>query len=89
MLIKALSTSPARPGFAASPAALRHGAAALLRGASQLLLRMSQQLTAVPTQPGAGDLARVIEFHAEAGAPEGVLYVDGLWVGDLPGVRRL
>ena len=29
------------------------------------------------------------EFHAEAGAPEGALYVDGRLVGWLSGVRRL
>jgi len=62
MLIKPLLLSTAHPGFAASPAALRNGAAAL---------------------------AHVIEFHAEAGAPEGALYVDGQLVGHLPGVCRL
>lgn len=30
-----------------------------------------------------------LEFHAEAGAPEGALYVDGQRVGTLPGVTRL
>ncbi len=29
------------------------------------------------------------EFHAEAGAPEGALYVDGVRVGSIPGVTRL
>jgi hypothetical protein len=31
----------------------------------------------------------VLEFHAEAGAPEGALYVDGELVGTLVGVCRL
>jgi hypothetical protein len=32
----------------------------------------------------------VLEFHAEAGAPEGgALYLDGRLVGYLPGVTRL
>ena len=31
----------------------------------------------------------VLEFYAEAGAPEGALYVDGCLVGHLPGVNRL
>lgn len=31
----------------------------------------------------------VLEFHAEAGAPEGALYVDGQLVGRLEGVSRL
>ncbi|MCZ8072683.1 MAG: hypothetical protein O9341_00990 [Paucibacter sp.] len=30
-----------------------------------------------------------LEFYAEAGAPEGALYADGVRVGTLPGVRRL
>lgn len=33
--------------------------------------------------------APVLEFYAEAGAPEGALYVDGRLVGHLPGVNRL
>jgi hypothetical protein len=31
----------------------------------------------------------VLEFYAEAGAPEGALYVDGRLVGHVPGVTRL
>jgi hypothetical protein len=31
----------------------------------------------------------VLEFYAEAGAPEGALYVDGRLVARLPGVQRL
>ena len=31
----------------------------------------------------------VLEFYAEAGAPEGALYLDGQLVGYLPGVTRL
>ena len=30
-----------------------------------------------------------LEFYAEAGAPEGALYLDGELVGYLPGVTRL
>lgn len=33
--------------------------------------------------------ARVLEFYAEAGAPEGALYVDGQLVGHVSGVTRL
>jgi len=33
--------------------------------------------------------APVIEFHGEAGAPEGALYVDGQLVGHVLGVNRL
>jgi hypothetical protein len=38
---------------------------------------------------GRAPRAPQLEFHAEAGAPEGALYVDGKLVGWLPGVRRL
>jgi hypothetical protein len=31
----------------------------------------------------------VLEFHAEAGAPEGALYVNGQLVGHVLGVTRL
>lgn len=30
-----------------------------------------------------------LEFYAEAGAPEGALYLDGNYIGRLPGVTRL
>jgi hypothetical protein len=30
-----------------------------------------------------------LEFHSDAGAPEGALYVDGLLFGHLAGVHRL
>ncbi|MDH5338259.1 MAG: hypothetical protein OEW22_00660 [Rubrivivax sp.] len=30
-----------------------------------------------------------VEFHHEAGAPEGALYVNGRLVGHLPGLTRL
>ena len=30
-----------------------------------------------------------LEFYAEAGAPEGALYADGVLVGRVDGVRRL
>jgi hypothetical protein len=30
-----------------------------------------------------------LEFYAEAGAPEGALYLDGDLVGYLPGITRL
>jgi hypothetical protein len=31
----------------------------------------------------------VLEFHADAGAPEGALYVNGKLVGHIQGVQRL
>ena len=41
-----------------------------------------------PRAPAALTLPR-LEFHADAGAPEGALYVDGVLFGHLPGVQRL
>jgi hypothetical protein len=60
--------------------------AALLQSASALLARLA--LSLVREQALAVSEPR-FEFHAEAGAPEGALYVDGRFVGWLPGVRRL
>lgn len=64
----------------------QRAAAWLLRRASWMLARLARRLAIVepPPQP-----VPMIEFHAEAGAPEGALYVDGRLVGTLPGVRRL
>ena len=69
------------------PPSARQLAASGLRNASALLARLARRL-AVPAKPRPGP-APQLEFHAEAGAPEGALYVDGKLVGWLPGVRRL
>ena len=58
---------------------LRRTGASLARLARRWHLRSE---VAVQQQP-------VFEFHAEAGAPEGALFVDGQRVGVLEGVRRL
>lgn len=57
-----------------------------LRWVSQVLLRWARVLRPSRNRP-----ARpvVLEFYAEAGAPEGALYIDGKLVGHLPGVSRL
>jgi hypothetical protein len=60
--------------------------AALLQSASALLARLALGL-AREQAPAISDPC--FEFHAEAGAPEGALYVDGRFVGWLPGVSRL
>ena len=64
----------------------RRLAAALLQSASALLARLAVGLASEPA-PAVSDPR--FEFHAEAGAPEGALYVDGRFVGWLPGVSRL
>lgn len=61
-------------------------AAALLANASAVLGRLSARLV---TRPHAAVADPMLEFHAEAGAPEGALYVDGRLVGWIEGVIRL
>ncbi|MBV8603904.1 MAG: hypothetical protein JO224_04390 [Pelomonas sp.] len=58
-------------------AALARRAGVLLRGVAIAFARQRR--------PGIPE----IEFYAEAGAPEGALFVDGHRVGTLPGVNRL
>lgn len=80
----------AEPTFDPTPAPVRAAAAAALRGASRALDRLAQYLAAAPTGAAPAVAApRSVEFHAEPGAPDGALYVDGQLVGFLPGVRRL
>ena len=64
--------------------------AALLRAASVALDRLAHRVAVAPHRPAPtlSSLA-ALEFHAEAGAPEGALYVDGELVARLPGVTRL
>jgi hypothetical protein len=65
---------------------LRDVAAALLRAASRTLDSLAVRLAAheAPAEHTAD-----LEFHADAGAPEGALYVNGQLVAYLPGVNRL
>ena len=58
-----------------------------LRSASAVLARLSRRL-AQPVSRVARP-APQLEFYAEAGAPEGALYLDGKLVGRVVGVRRL
>lgn len=66
--------------------------ASLLRVSSALLrVAVHLQHRATPATPPAAatETGEQLEFHAEAGAPEGALYVDGQLVGWLSGVTRL
>lgn len=63
-------------------------AAASLKSASAALARLAQRL-AVPDPVADPPLATVLEFYADAGAPEGALYLNGQLVGWIPGVKRL
>jgi hypothetical protein len=74
---------PVRPG------GLRHLAAVALRGASVGLERIARRLAVPAAAPRLDARPPQVEFHAEAGALEGALYVDGQLVALLPGVSRL
>ena len=66
--------------------AARDLAAELLQHASGVLARLASDLVRAPAAPRGEPL---FEYHAEAGAPEGALYVDGRLVGWISGVSRL
>jgi hypothetical protein len=67
----------------------RRLAASLLQRCSDLLARVAHRLASAEPEADAAPLQPMLEFHAEAGAPEGALYVDGRLVGHLLGVTRL
>lgn len=77
----ALQPPPLHPGRVA-----RRLIAALLRRASVWLGILARR---VRSAEHAHMQAGYVEFHAEAGAPEGALFVDGQRVGTLTGVTRL
>jgi hypothetical protein len=65
---------------------VRRAAAASLRALSAVLARLARRLRAAERAPAR---MPVLEFYAEAGAPEGALYLDGKLVGYVHGVSRL
>lgn len=67
---------------------LRNVVAALLRALGALLDRTAHRLAAA-RRPEALWAHPTVEFHAEAGAPEGALYVNGRLVGYIEGINRL
>lgn len=77
-----IAEAPPRP----SRRFARRLVAALLQSASRALARAAQRLSA-PRRPSLPP--QMLEFHADAGAPEGALYADGELVAWLPGVTRL
>ena len=69
--------------------AWRRAVARLLRAASAALARHARQVDRpLHARRRRMSLEPLVEFHAEAGAPEGALYVEGRYVGTLD-VRRL
>ena len=89
--LKSMSWQPAHAGTAARPWThpARRAAAVALRSASATLTRLARRLAVPSTAARTAPLPPVLEFYAEAGAPEGALYVDGQLVGWLSGVKRL
>ena len=80
---KTLSRHPALPEPAPR---LRRALARSLRITGRGLARWARRWAAAERLPQHDP---VLEFYAEAGAPEGALYIDGRRVGVLPGVTRL
>ena len=80
-----------RAGNVDAPYPIRESARRLaaigLRSASAALARLSRRL-AHPARRIAHPTPQ-LEFYAEAGAPEGALYLNGQLVGWVSGVRRL
>jgi hypothetical protein len=64
-------------------------AAAMLRLGSSILNRVARRLAAAERRRNARYHGAILEFYAEAGAPEGALYANGVLIGYLDGVRRL
>ncbi len=86
---KTLFLRPAAPGLhdgLSRPA--RHAAARALGAASMLLGRLSAAMSASEAR-FTRELPPVLEFYADAAAPEGALYLNGELVGILRGVTRL
>lgn len=77
------------PLEAASPAdrRTRDAAAALLRLASRALDTLAERLDLAPVRPTPDE--PMLEYHGDAAAPEGALYVNGQLVGHVLGVNRL
>lgn len=76
------------PLAAPSGSPLRQLAALTLRQSSRLLARLARKLSARRRSASALRPPE-LEFYAEAGAPEGALYLDGELVGHLAGITRL
>jgi hypothetical protein len=85
-MIKSLPWSY-HPAEHAAEHRLRHAVAGVLRGTSRMLSRLARRIAASKKARGA-DIGH-LEFYAEAGAPEGAIYADGLLVGYVTGVKRL
>ena len=77
------------PADAEGVLSIRRGLAALLRRTSAALARLSRALAHSDRRGRRSALPPQLEFYADAGAPEGALYLDGQLVGYLDGIQRL
>jgi len=89
MMSKLTMTSRPLRGAGASQPWLAPLAARVLGAASRLLGRLEARLDRALLRQPTNPLPAVLEFYADAGAPEGALYLDGELVGLLDGVTRL
>ena len=89
MLTTPLIVVRAHPALLPGAPTLRRASAAALQAASQCLHGLALRLAQAPAGRSTAPVTPLLEFHAEAGAPEGALYVDGRLVGHLQGVTRL
>lgn len=64
-------------------------AASILRLGSLILTRIARKLAAAERRRANGFHGQTLEFYAEAGAPEGALYANGVLVGYVDGISRL
>ena len=77
------------PYYAPRGPSVRRLLAGILRAASHSLAQLSRALSASERARERPRGEQVYDFYAEAGAPEGALYVDGKLIGYVPGVTRL
>lgn len=89
MLPKSLLSTPVHPARLPTAPDARRLVALLLHSIIAILQRIEHALADAPGQPERGRVSSMFEFHAEAGAPEGALYLDGELVARLAGVNRL
>ena len=89
MLIKPLSLRLSHPVLPPAVLPLRRSLAIALLAASRALQRLAERVASAPARSHSQVQTPLLEFHAQAGAPEGALYVNGVLVGHLAGVLRL
>ena len=77
------------PYYAPRGPSVRRLLVGILRAASHSLAQLSRAISAAERARDRNRGELVYEFYAEAGAPEGALYVDGKLIGYVPGVTRL